>query len=97
MIATAMPSTGRQRVVATGLGFGRSAATKALKHSELDIADAVAFLSRITGRGTGHVLNQMSLWTVAMPTSAAALTTVGALVTLYVAIVREPKSKKGWH
>jgi dienelactone hydrolase len=98
MTVTAMPGTGRRhRVVATGLGFGRSTATKALKHSEVDITDAVAFLTRITGRDTAHVLNQMSLWPQAIPTSAAALTTVGALITLYVAIVREPKNRKGWH
>ena len=98
MTTTAMPGTGRrQRVVATGLGFGRSTATKALKHSELDITDAVAFLSRITGRSTGHVLNQMSLWPQAIPTSVAASTTVGALITVYVAIVVERKNRKGWH
>lgn len=98
MTVTAMPGTGRrQRVVATGLGFGRSTATKALKHSEVDVTDAVAFLSRITGRGTGHVLNQMSLWPQAIPASAAAATTVGALIALYVTIAREPKNRKGWH
>lgn len=98
MTATAMPGAARRhRVVATGLGFGRSTATKALKHSDVDVTDAVAFLSRITGRGTGHVLNQMSLWPQAIPASAAAATTVGALVTLYFAIVREPRSRKGWH
>jgi hypothetical protein len=98
MTVTAMPGTGRrQRVVATGLGFGRSAATKALKHSELDITDAVAFLSRISGRGTPHVLNQISLWPPVVPTSAAALTTSGALIALYVAITRGPKNRKGWH
>ena len=53
MTVTAIPGTGRRhRVVGTGLSFGRSTATKALKHSELDITDAVAFLTRITGRGT---------------------------------------------
>ena len=98
MTVTAIPGTGRRhRVVATGLGFGRSTATKALKHSELDITDAVAFLTRITGRGTPHLLNQMSLWPQVIPMSAAALTASGALIALYVIIAREPKNRKGWH
>jgi hypothetical protein len=98
MTTTAMPGTGRRhRVVATGLGLGRATATKALKHSEVDVTDAVAFLLRINGRCTGHVVNQMSAWPQLIPTSAAALTAVGALITLYVSIVREPKTRKGWH
>jgi NADH dehydrogenase FAD-containing subunit len=100
MTATAMPSTGRRhRVVAIGSGFGRLTATKALKHAETDITDAVTFLTRIAARGTAHIHHQTSLWFGAIPATAGIFTTVGVLITLYLAIVcRRPQQiRKGWH
>jgi NADH dehydrogenase FAD-containing subunit len=89
MTATAMPGAGqRHRVVDIGSGFGRLTATKALKHAETDITDALTFLTRIAARGTAHVHNQMSLWLAVIPTTAAVFTTAGVLFTLYVAISR---------
>ena len=93
MTVTAMPGAGRRhRVVAVGSGFGRLTATKALKHAQVDITDALTFLTRIAARGTAHVHNQASLWLHVIPTTAAVLSVVGALVTLCVAIVRGPKT-----
>jgi hypothetical protein len=96
MIVIAMPDTAngsgwRHRVVAIGSGLGGLTATKALKHDLVNIADALVFLTRITAQGTAHVHNRTSLWIQAIPTTAAVLTTIGVLITLYVAIVREPK------
>lgn len=89
MTVTAMPGTGRRhRVVAIGSGFGGLTATKALKHDLVNITDALAFLTRITAQGTAHVHNQASLWLHVIPTTAAALTAIGVLITLYIAIVR---------
>ena len=99
MTAIAMPGTGRRhRVVAIGSGFGRLTATKALKHAEADITDALTFLTRIAARGTAHVHNQASLWLVLIPTTAAVFTTAGVIFTLYVAIgCRRPQQiRKGW-
>ena len=94
MNVTAMPDTAREcgwlhRVVAIGSGLGGLTATKALKHDLVNIADALVFLTRITAQGTAHVHNRTSLWLQVIPTTAAVLTTVGVLITLYVTIVRE--------
>ncbi len=61
MIAT--PDTvhgtgGRHRVVAIGSGFGGLTATKALKHAQVNITDALVFLTRITAQGTSHLIYQ---------------------------------------
>ena len=84
-------SAGRHRVVAIGSGFGALTATKALKHAQVNITDALVFLTRITAQGTSHVLNQMPIWVQFIPATAAAATTMGVLIALYVAVVREPK------
>jgi hypothetical protein len=81
----------RHRAVAVGSGFGGLTATKALKHDLVNITDAVAFVMRIAARGTTHVHNQASLWLHVIPTTAALFTTVGVLITLYVAIIRGPR------
>ena len=100
MTVTAMPDTAhgcgwRHRVVAIGSGLGGLTATKALKHDLVNIADVLAFLTRMTAQGTAHVHNQTSLWLQVIPTTAAVFTTVGVLITLYVAIVRERKRAPG--
>lgn len=94
MTVTAMPDTAhgsgwRHRVVAIGSGLSGLTATKALKHDLVTITDALVFLTRITAQGAAHVHNRMSLWLQVIPTIAAVLTTVGVLITLYVALVRE--------
>ena len=95
MTATALPDACRRhRVVDIGSGFGRLTATKALKHSGTDIADAVTFLTRIAARGAAHVHNQALLWLQAIPTIAAVFTTAGGLFTIYVAA---SGLQKGWH
>jgi hypothetical protein len=82
----------RHRVVAIGSGFGGLTATKALKHDLVNIADVLAFLTRMTAQGTAHVHNQASLWLHVIPTTAAVFTTVGVLIALSAAIIRERKS-----
>src|ERR1700739_210647 len=81
----------RHRVVAIGSGLGGLTATKALKHDLVNITDVVVFVTRITAQGTAHVHNRTSLLLQVIPTAAAALTTIGVLITLYVTIVRERK------
>jgi hypothetical protein len=86
-----LPATGH-RVVAFGSGLGGLTATKALKHDLVNITDALVFLTRMTAQGTSHVHNQASLWLHVIPTTAAVFTSVGVLITLYVAIIRKRKS-----
>jgi hypothetical protein len=96
MSVTGMPDSAhgcgwRHRVVAIGSGLGGLTATKALKHDLVNITDVLVFLARITAQGTAHVHNRTSLLLQVIPTTAAALTTIGVLITLYVAIIRERK------
>jgi hypothetical protein len=75
----------RHRIVDIGSGFGGLNATKALKHAPMNITDAVVFLTRITAQGTSHVVNHTPLWVQIIPATAAVATTIGMLITLYVA------------
>ncbi len=81
----------RHRVVAIGSGLGGLAATKALKHDLVNITDALVFLTRMTAQGTAHVHSRTSLWLQAIPTTAAASTTIAVLIALYIAFVRGRK------
>ncbi|OBA72552.1 hypothetical protein A5641_07730 [Mycobacterium sp. 1554424.7] len=110
MTTTTMPGADRlHRLVAVGSGFVRLTATKALKHSLTDIADALAFLTRITGRGVVQLHTQ---WLQVLPTTVAAAAGVGVLIALYAAIGCERAGRsdvithacetagqveKGWH
>lgn len=82
----------RRRIVATGSGLSGLTATKALKHSQLDIADGLVFLSRFAAQGTSHLANQT--WFHVIPAAAAASTVIGVLVTLCVAIARERRANR---
>src|ERR1700739_3067499 len=91
MTVTAKPDTAHEcgwlhRVVAIGSGLGGLTATKALKHDLVNLTDALVFLARITAQGTAHVHNRTSLWIQVIPTTAAVLTTVCVLITLYVRV-----------
>ncbi|MGZ4583005.1 MAG: hypothetical protein ACXVYI_01375 [Mycobacterium sp.] len=92
MTVTAMTVTGRwHRLAATGSGYGRLTATKALKRVQMDVTDALVFLTRIGARGTAHVVNQPSLWLLVIPITAATLTAVCLLLILLAALTRERK------
>jgi hypothetical protein len=87
MIATpdALIGTGwRRRVAVLGSGFGGLTATKALKHAQVNITDAVVFLVRIIAQGTSYVVNQTPLWLQAIPAIAGLAATIGALIALHV-------------
>jgi hypothetical protein len=74
----------RRRVAAIGSGFGGLTATKALRHAEVNITDAVVFLVRITAQGTSYVVNQTPLWLQVIPAIAGLAATIGALIALHV-------------
>jgi hypothetical protein len=85
-----LPAT-RHRVLAVGWGLGGLIATKALRHDLANITDALVFLTRLTAQAKSHVHSQTSLWLQVAPATAAALTTIGALIAVYAAIIRERK------
>ena len=81
----ALPGTGwRRRVGDIGSGFGGLTATKALKHAQLNITDAVVFLVRIIAQGTSYVVHQTPLWLQVIPAIAGLAATIGALIALLV-------------
>ncbi len=53
--------------------------------------DAVVFVGRITAQGASDAVNQLPLWLQEIQAIAAVATTIGVLITLYVAVVREPR------
>ena len=75
--------------MAIGLGWVGLTASKALKHDLANITDALVFLTRITAQAKSHVHSQTSLWLQVVPATAAALTTIGVLIAVYAAIIRE--------
>ncbi|ORW90463.1 hypothetical protein AWB92_19755 [Mycobacterium sp. IEC1808] len=83
MTTITMPGADRlHRLVAVGSGFVRLTATKALKRSLTDIADVLAFLTRITGRGVAQLHTQ---WLQVLPTTVATVAGVGVFIALYAA------------
>jgi hypothetical protein len=73
----------RHRLAAIGSGFGGQSAMKALKHAELNVTDAVAFLVRVTAQGTSYVVNHTPLWLQVVPPNAGLAATMGALIALH--------------
>ncbi|MBV8787003.1 MAG: hypothetical protein JOZ00_09980 [Mycobacterium sp.] len=84
-----------RRIIATGSGLSGLTATKAMKHSQFDISDALVFLSRFAAQGSSHLTSQT--WFHVIPATAAASTVFGVLVTLCVAIGRERRVRRGEH
>ena len=74
----------RRRVAAIGSGFGGLTATKALRHAEVNITDAVVFLVRITAQGTSYIVNETPLWLQDIPAIAGLAAAVGAIIGPYV-------------
>jgi hypothetical protein len=74
----------RRRVAAISAGFGGLTATKALRHAEVNITDAVVFLVRIIAQGTSYVVNQTPHWLQVIPAIAGLAATIGALIALRV-------------
>ena len=87
----------RHRVVDSRSGLTRLITMKVLKHANVDTPDTVASLMRITARGAAHIHNQTSLCLHVVPMTAAALSTVGMLITLYIAILLERQGPHPLH
>ena len=68
-------------VLAIASGLTGLTATKALKLAQLNITDALVFVTGMAAHGTAHVVRQASHWTPVFP----AVVTVSVLVALAVA------------
>jgi hypothetical protein len=79
----------RHRFVAIGLGFCRLAATKALTHAEMNITDALVFLTRFIAQCTSRVAHQTSCWHQAILAIVAIAATSGPLIGLYISVFRK--------
>jgi hypothetical protein len=53
--------------------------------------DAAVFVGHITAQGTSDSVNQLPLWLQETQAIAAVATTIGVLIALYVAVIREPR------
>jgi hypothetical protein len=53
--------------------------------------DALVLMGRITAQGTSNGVNQLPLWLQEIQAIAAVATTVGVLIAVYVAVIREPR------
>ena len=82
----------RRRVAAIGSGFGGLTATKALRHAEVNITDAVVFLVRITAQGTSYIVNETPLWLQDIPAIAGLAAAVGAIIGPHV--TRTPRRRR---
>jgi hypothetical protein len=87
VIATLSASPGvagqRHALLATGSGFTGLTATKALKLSQVNVTDALVFVTRIAVQCISHLANQASQWTPFVP----AVVTSSVLIALAVAAV----------
>jgi hypothetical protein len=71
----------RHVILAIGSGFSGLTATKALKLAQLNITDALVFVTGMAVHGTSHFVRQASQWTPLLP----AAVTVSVLVALLAA------------
>jgi hypothetical protein len=86
----ALRRTGRRyRVVAIGLGLSGLFASRMLKLAQLNVTDALVFLTGMIAHRTSHLVSQTSLWVPVVPATAAVVA-VCVLIALIVAIVAEP-------
>jgi hypothetical protein len=53
--------------------------------------DALALVGHITAQGASNAGNQLALWLQGTQAIAAVATTIGVLIALYVAVIREPR------
>jgi hypothetical protein len=87
VIATLSASRGvagrRHTILATGSGFTGLTATKALKFSQVNITDALVFVTRIAVQCASHSVSQASLWTPFVP----AVVKASVLIALAVVAV----------
>jgi hypothetical protein len=75
-------------VVAIGLGLGGLFATRTLKLAQLNITDALVFLTSLIAHRTSRLVNDTSLWVSVIP-AVGAVVAVGVVIALTVAVVAE--------
>jgi hypothetical protein len=87
VLATLSASPGvagqRHALLAIGSGFTGLTATKALKLSQMNITDALVFVTRIAAQSISHLASQAPQWTPFVP----AVVTASVLIALAVAAV----------
>jgi hypothetical protein len=91
VIATLSASRGvagrRHAVLAIGSGLTGLIATKALKFSQVNITDALVFVTRIAVQCTSHFVSQASHWTPFVPAAVEASVLIALAVAAVVDIV----------
>jgi hypothetical protein len=88
----------RHALLAIGSGFTGLTATKALKFSQMNITDALVFVTRVAAQSISHLASQASQWTPFVPavvTASVLLALAVAAVANIVEIIAAPPSS-GW-
>jgi hypothetical protein len=85
----ALRRTGRlHRVVAIGLGLGGLFASRTLKFAQLNVTDALVFVTSLIVHRTSHLVSYTSVLVPVIP-AIAAVAAVGVVIALTVAVVAE--------
>jgi hypothetical protein len=77
--------------VVIGSGFGGMTATKALKHSQMNLTDVLVFLSRLTAQATSRVITPTSLMAEVITATAVTATYSVCIALSATAIVQYVK------
>ena len=101
VIATLSTSPGvagqRHAILAIGSGLTGLTATKALKFSQVNITDALVFVTRIAVQWTSHFASQASHWTPFVPAVVKATVlialAVAAVANIAELIAAQPSSR----
>jgi hypothetical protein len=94
-------SAQRHRIVATGCGFVGLTAIKALKFAQLNITDALVFVTGIAAHTGSHLVTRATQWTPAFPAVVTlslfvALAAI-AVVDIVKLIAAQPDSELSSH
>jgi len=91
VVATLSASPGvagqRHALLAIGSGFTGLTATKALKFSQMNVTDALVFVTRFAAQSISHLASQASQWTPFVPAVVTASVLIALAVTAAANIV----------
>jgi hypothetical protein len=81
-------SAQRRPILAVGSGFAGLAATKALKLAQLNITDALVFVTGVIAHTASHLVNQAARWTPMFPAAVTASVLAGLAIASAIDIVK---------
>jgi hypothetical protein len=86
----------RHAILAIGSGLAGLTATKALKLAQLNITDALVFVTGMVARTTSHVARQASHWTPLFPAVVTVSVLVAVLAAAAINVVKRIAVQPDW-